>query len=654
MSSVTESNLGLNYGWAYGESGWNTGMDDNLVKLGFTSRNQLKGILSAPPSTPSNGDAYIVGTSPTGLFSGNFGKVAIWDRTVWLFLTPKNHEIVYNVADGCDYKYDNGWVLKQEDELSPYVKVKDFTFSTGYTITDQKQCLLNLADNKYYQWFGDLPKVVAAGSTPATSGGIGAGAWSDKTDLTLRSELLNGDGSNVGVKMPSSSYQETLAEYLANGVFNIADYGASPSKTGAENHLIMSAVEVLAKAVGGRVLVPQGVFLRAGNTVMDGRFALCGVHNAVQNHGDVLGSIIKYEGNYGTKVTMSSKVLIEDIAFTQVDGTDASGIDLQAAGRSTLSRVTVDGFAGNGINAVNGNLSSYTDIICLSNGGDGFKMVGLATPDINCASLRNIDSRGNGGIGINLDSAWNVMGFGLVAQSNTGYGVVVNNCRQSFLVIYSENNAGGSIHYTSHTNNEGNFIIESFVDVTSLDESKGENTILKGKTGADTWSMFEKMVCKSLVIPNIAATGGLRLKHDTAARHDFYAEKTGQKQTLRWKNVAGLTTEDSDAPIYPFVHHFYGAVVQRERLIFPDGSSAPTVDMSESWLANNSTPTTINNFTGGQNNQVIYVVFNNANTTIVHSATTTGIRLKGAANKTFGQYEGATFIKNGLGWWIEV
>lgn len=195
MSSVTESNLGLNYGWAYGESGWNTGMDDNLVKLGFTSRNRVKGILSAPPSTPSNGDAYIVGTSPTGLFSGNFGKVAIWDRTVWLFLTPKNHEVVYNVADGCDYKYDNGWILKQEDELSPYVKVKDFTFSTGYTITDQRQCLLNLADNKYYQWFGALPKVVPAGSTPATSGGIAVGAWIDRTDMTLRSQLSGDDGA---------------------------------------------------------------------------------------------------------------------------------------------------------------------------------------------------------------------------------------------------------------------------------------------------------------------------------------------------------------------------------------------------------------------------------------------------------------------------
>ena len=210
MSSVTESNLGLNYGWAYGESGWNTGMDDNLVKLGFTSRNQIKGILSAPPSTPSNGDAYIVGTSPTGLFSGNFGKVAIWDRTVWLFLTPKNHEVVYNVANGCDYKYDNGWVLKQEDELSPYVKVKDFTFSTGYTITDQKQCLLNLADNKYYQWFGSLPKVVTAGSTPATSGGIGAGAWVDRTDLMLRNELASTSGASMVYSERNNSIEHDL------------------------------------------------------------------------------------------------------------------------------------------------------------------------------------------------------------------------------------------------------------------------------------------------------------------------------------------------------------------------------------------------------------------------------------------------------------
>ena len=232
MSAVTESNLGLNYGWAYGESGWNTGMDDNLVKLGFTSRNQVKGILSAPPSTPSNGDAYIVGTSPTGLFSGNFGKVAIWDRTVWLFLTPKNHEVVYNVADGCDYKYDNGWSLKQEDELSPYVKVKDFTFSTGYTITDQKQCLLNLADNKYYQWFGALPKVVPASSTPATAGGIGELLWVDRTDLMLRQILSGSHGdANVAHTQASSATSRTVEQKIE--VFSsLEDYGESKTEFG--------------------------------------------------------------------------------------------------------------------------------------------------------------------------------------------------------------------------------------------------------------------------------------------------------------------------------------------------------------------------------------------------------------------------------------
>ena len=191
MSSVTEGNLGLNYGWAYGESGWNTGMDDNLVKLGFESRKRINGILSSPPSSPSNGDAYIVGTAPTGLFSGKFANIAIYDRGSWVFITPKSQEVVFNTSDGCDYIYNNGWSLKLEAEVSQYIKVKDFTFSTGYTITDQKQCLLNLGDNKYYQWFGALPKVVPAGSTPATAGGVGALLWVDRTDLLLRSDLAS-------------------------------------------------------------------------------------------------------------------------------------------------------------------------------------------------------------------------------------------------------------------------------------------------------------------------------------------------------------------------------------------------------------------------------------------------------------------------------
>lgn len=222
MASIKESNLGLNYGWAYGESGWNTGMDDNLVKLGFESRKRINGILSSPPSAPSNGDAYIVGTAPTGLFSGKFANIAIYDRSSWVFIAPKSQEVVFNTSDGCDYIYNNGWSLKLEAEVSPYIKVKDFTFSTGYTITDQRQCLLNIVDNNYYQWNGTLPKVVPAGSTPATSGGIGAGAWVDRTDASLRGDLAKPTGASlIGI------HDTTVGDILKQNVYIIVITGQS-------------------------------------------------------------------------------------------------------------------------------------------------------------------------------------------------------------------------------------------------------------------------------------------------------------------------------------------------------------------------------------------------------------------------------------------
>jgi len=63
------------------------------------------------------------------------------------------------------------------------------SFQTGATVTARNQALYDEVSHVFYAWGGTLPKVVLAGSTPATAGGIGAGAWSDKTDLTLRSEI---------------------------------------------------------------------------------------------------------------------------------------------------------------------------------------------------------------------------------------------------------------------------------------------------------------------------------------------------------------------------------------------------------------------------------------------------------------------------------
>lgn len=68
------------------------------------------------------------------------------------------------------------------------------SFQSGATLTQRNQVLQDISTGVFYSWNGALPKVVAAGSTPATSGGIGAGAWVDRTDATLRAALAGQNG----------------------------------------------------------------------------------------------------------------------------------------------------------------------------------------------------------------------------------------------------------------------------------------------------------------------------------------------------------------------------------------------------------------------------------------------------------------------------
>lgn len=69
------------------------------------------------------------------------------------------------------------------------------TFEAGYTLTNNRQTLAY--GNVEYSWSGAFPKVVAAGATPATSGGIGSGAWVDRTDGALRGEFAAVDGAKL-------------------------------------------------------------------------------------------------------------------------------------------------------------------------------------------------------------------------------------------------------------------------------------------------------------------------------------------------------------------------------------------------------------------------------------------------------------------------
>ena len=68
---------------------------------------------NAPPGSPADGVAYIVGPSPTGAWSGQAEKIAYYQAgTGWLFITPINGFRAYVVDEGIDYRYDGAdWVV---------------------------------------------------------------------------------------------------------------------------------------------------------------------------------------------------------------------------------------------------------------------------------------------------------------------------------------------------------------------------------------------------------------------------------------------------------------------------------------------------------------------------------------------------------------
>lgn len=61
MLAITDPNLGLNYDWTLGESGWGTGMNANLKRLGAVVSLSVKDRdLATPPASPVNGDRYLI------------------------------------------------------------------------------------------------------------------------------------------------------------------------------------------------------------------------------------------------------------------------------------------------------------------------------------------------------------------------------------------------------------------------------------------------------------------------------------------------------------------------------------------------------------------------------------------------------------------
>lgn len=69
--------------------------------------------LNAPPGSPADGDVYIVGPSPTGLWTGQANKITFWsaDALEWVFVTPREGWKFEPTDEDITYRYSgSAWV----------------------------------------------------------------------------------------------------------------------------------------------------------------------------------------------------------------------------------------------------------------------------------------------------------------------------------------------------------------------------------------------------------------------------------------------------------------------------------------------------------------------------------------------------------------
>lgn len=85
------------------------------------------------------------------------------------------------------------------------------SFEEGGTLSNINDVLLHIAEARYYSWGIGGTKEVPAGSNPATSGGIGAGAWVDRTDIMLRDQLAESTGATKVGTSDGRTVEQRLA-----------------------------------------------------------------------------------------------------------------------------------------------------------------------------------------------------------------------------------------------------------------------------------------------------------------------------------------------------------------------------------------------------------------------------------------------------------
>lgn len=150
------------------------------------------------------------------------------------------------------------WLAQQAIASFGWIPVG--TFQDGAILSLPNQILKDEAYGEYYRWDGTLPKTVPAGSTPASTGGVGVGAWVSVGDSSLRGMLTNSDFGDalIAVKQPYDNTVSRTQHQKNSDSISILDFkeASDPDWT-----LAFNRASLVSAQQGKVIFVPAGEYI---------------------------------------------------------------------------------------------------------------------------------------------------------------------------------------------------------------------------------------------------------------------------------------------------------------------------------------------------------------------------------------------------------
>ena len=179
---------------------------DILTQLAVIDRD-----LTAPPGSPAEGDSYLIAASPTGAWTGQAGKLALYIGGAWTFVTPKEGFQLQVRDENLKLAYvDGAWV---EGLVSPFGALAYLKqIETELTLTGASVSTAGAFRIPDRSIVFSVASRTTLAITGAPSYGVGISGNTTQFGGSLGASL---GSTNVGVIGPTAFYADTPVQVTA-------------------------------------------------------------------------------------------------------------------------------------------------------------------------------------------------------------------------------------------------------------------------------------------------------------------------------------------------------------------------------------------------------------------------------------------------------